>query len=461
MAQKLRIIGRLNIVHLFSQGGHMEAQNAGTIILHAAPNSDVEQRVFDFLARHINNIPRDKFTAIVKKAPIPLARNISKKTGELIVGHLKRLGAIATFDPEDKPLTQAPSARDASISSVDASPPSQAQTPIPQSQAISQPSAKPKRVRLGLIAEVNKELWLILSMLILLGTMNYMVTSHRLLLGLYALPTLFSAYSYGRRHATLTAFASVFLVGLVAHQNTGLFVDQTQSLFVDSQWYDITAWGCTLVITAYAMGTLCERARTQMRELRTTYQGVLMILRQFVSQDTYTENHCYRVSIYATKIAGNLGCNFQQIEDIRAAALLHDVGKLEISRDLLYKAAQFTEEEREGMKRHVDLGADILEPVEGPLGRIIPIILSHHDHYDGSGYTPAKEDHIPLEARILSVADVYDALVSDRPYRKAMSPFDAKEIISKGSGEDFDPEVVRAFMKAFKKGEMEIPNVVV
>lgn len=318
-----------------------------------------------------------------------------------------------------------------------------------------------KFLKIGRIAEVNKELWLILSMLILLGAMNYLVTSHRLLLGLYALPTLFSAYYYGRRHATLTAFASVFLAGLLAHQRPELFLHQTGSMFVDERWYDITAWGGTLVVTAYAMGTLCERIRSQTEELRSTYHGVLMILRQFVSQDKYTENHCYRVSIYASKIAGSYGCGFQQIEDIRAAALLHDIGKLDISRDLLYKAAIFTEEEREKMERHVELGTNILEPVGGSLGRIIPIILSHHDRYDGSGYHQTDGQDIPLEARILSVADVFDALVSDRPYRKAMSPFDAKEIIAKGSGKDFDPAVVKAFIKAFKKGEMEIPNVVI
>ena len=318
-----------------------------------------------------------------------------------------------------------------------------------------------KFLQIGKIAEVNKELWLILSMLILLGVMNYLVTSQRLLLGLYALPTLFSAYSYGRRHATLTAVTSVILVGLLAHQKPDLFLHQMESMFLDGRWYDITAWGGTLVVTAYAMGTLCERSRAQIEELRSTYHGVLMILRQFVSNDKYTENHCYRVSIYAAKIAGSYGCSSQQIEDIRAAALLHDIGKLDLSRDLLYKAAMFTKEEREKIERHVELGTEILEPVGGSLGRIIPIVLSHHDHYDGSGYHPIDGQHIPLEGRILSVADVYDALVSDRPYRKAMSPFDAKEIIVKRSGKDFDPDVVNAFIKAFKKGEMEIPNVVI
>jgi len=103
----------------------------------------------------------------------------------------------------------------------------------------------------------------------------------------------------------------------------------------------------------------------------------------------------------------------------------------------------------------------MLHPVGSPLGRIIPIILAHHDKFDGSGYRSTQGEKISLEARILAVADVYDSLVSDRPYRKAMSPFDAKEIIVKGSGTDFDPGVVNTFFKAFNRGEMEVPNLMI
>jgi HD-GYP domain-containing protein (c-di-GMP phosphodiesterase class II) len=91
----------------------------------------------------------------------------------------------------------------------------------------------------------------------------------------------------------------------------------------------------------------------------------------------------------------------------------------------------------------------------------LPIILSHHDKYDGSGYTPTKGENIPVAARVLSVADVYDALTSDRPYRRAMSTFDAREVIVKGSGTTFDPKVVDAFLSAFYRGQMEVPEVLV
>jgi putative nucleotidyltransferase with HDIG domain len=310
------------------------------------------------------------------------------------------------------------------------------------------------------LVEVNKELWLILSLLAIAGLMNYLMTGHRMLLGLYTLPTLFSAYFYGRRHATLTAFASVILVGILAHFNTKLFNGSVEMQFAQGRWYDITAWGGILVVTAYAMGTLHENSRTRLQELRETYHGLLLILRQFVSKDKYTENHSYRVSIYATRIAAYLRLNTERIEDVRAASLLHDIGKLDTSRKLLYKAASLSHDEFTEMKKHVQKSASMLEPAGGALRRIIPIILAHHDKFDGSGYRPNTGEEIPLEARVIAVADVYDSLTSDRPYRKAMSPFEAKAIIAKGAGAEFDPKVVKAFLAAFAKGEMEAPEVI-
>ena len=196
-------------------------------------------------------------------------------------------------------------------------------------------------------------------------------------------------------------------------------------------------------------------------QLRQTYYGVLMILRQFISKDKYTENHSYRVSIYATKIAAYLGFRPERIEDVPCAALLHDIGKLEISRELLHKAGRLSKEEFNNVQEHVEKGAQILDPLGGSMRRIIPIILAHHDKFDGSSHCDSQGEEIPLEARVISVADVYDALTSDRPYRKRMAPFEAREIIEKGSGKDFDPEVVDAFLRAFNRRELEVPEVMV
>jgi len=308
---------------------------------------------------------------------------------------------------------------------------------------------------------VNKELWLILSMFVLVGIMNYMVVGHRIMLGLYTLPTIISAYLYGRRHATLTAFASILMVGIVVYSNPELFSGEIKLESIDSRWYDIISWGLILLVTAYAMGTLYEKVEVRIHELRGTYRGLIVILRHFISNDKYTENHCYRVSIYATKIAGYLGLSHQRIEDIRSASLLHDLGKLDISRELLYKASQLTHPEFENMKQHVDKGVEMLETADTPLNRILPIILSHHEKHDGTGYYQTSGDEIPIEARVIAVADVYDALASDRPYRKAMSPYEARDQIAKGSGTQFDPRVVNAFLKAFEKGEMDVPQVIV
>jgi putative nucleotidyltransferase with HDIG domain len=316
----------------------------------------------------------------------------------------------------------------------------------------------------GIIHElqaVNKELWLLFSMFAILGLLNFLVVSDHVLLGLYTLPVLFSAYHYGRRHATLTAVGAMCLVVLVTRYNGSLFNQRGQLPVAGENWFEIGAWGGTLMVMAYAMGTLYERMRSGMEELRQTYHGVLMILRHFISKDKYTENHCYRVSVYATKIAAYLGLRPQQIEDIRSAALLHDIGKLDISRNLLYKAGRLTKEEYADVQEHVGKGVELLEPIGGSLRRVIPIILAHHDKFDGTGYHPTQAEEIPIEARVISVADVYDALTSDRPYRKGMTTFEARDIISKGTGTDFDPQVVTAFLNAFSKRELEVPEVMV
>lgn len=311
------------------------------------------------------------------------------------------------------------------------------------------------------LAEVNRELWLVLSLFVIAAVLNSLVAAHHMVLGFYSLPTLFSAYVFGRRHATLTALASVCLVTLITYFNPIIFSAPVVGTPGQSKWFDLAVWGGILIVTAYMMGTLYEHKEARLRELRQTYHGVLLILRQFISKDKYTQNHSYRVSIYAAKIAAEMGFSFDRIEDVRAAALLHDIGKLDVSRELLYKAARLTQEEIAAVQHHVEKGIEIVEPVGGSLRRVIPIILAHHDKFDGSGYHPTRGEDIPLEARIISVGDVYDALTSDRPYRKAMSPFDAKEIIVKGAGIDFDPKVVDAFVGAFRNGEMEIPELVV
>ena len=308
------------------------------------------------------------------------------------------------------------------------------------------------------VAQVNQELWLVLSLFVIAGLINWLVASHRLIVGFYTLPTLFSAYVYGRRHAVLTASASIFIVVVLVLTNGNLLVASTQFVSEYDRWAELITWAGLLLVTAYTMGTLYEKKEGHLVELRQTYFGLLAILQQFISNDKYTHNHSYRVALYASSIAGRMGFDQSHIDDIRAAALLHDVGKLETSRELLHKAASLTPEEMEEMRKHVQKGVALLEPVGGSLRRVLPIILAHHDKYDGSGYRPNKGDEIPVEARVLAVADAYDTLTSDRPYRRAVTPFEAKQIIVSGAGASFDPAVVDAFVDSFEHGEMEIPE---
>jgi putative nucleotidyltransferase with HDIG domain len=313
-----------------------------------------------------------------------------------------------------------------------------------------------RRLRRG-----NLEIWVLLALFLLGGLLTLVSGAGRAVLSLYSLPTVVSAYRYGRRHATLTALGSVLLVVLLLQFDPDTGLGGPIFGFALGGWLELAAWGGSLILTAYLMGTLYERRSEQVAELRETYHGVLLILRHFVAKDGYTENHSYRVSVYASRIAAEMGLSDSDIEDIRAAALLHDIGKLRLSRDLLHKAARLSDDEVHEVRTHVDRSEELLEPARGALRRVLPIVLAHHDRFDGTGYRPAAGEEIPLGARIIATADAYDAMVSDRPYRKAVTPIQAKEAIERGSGTEFDPHVVESFLRAFRRGHMDLDPVIV
>src|SRR5208282_1471180 len=127
------------------------------------------------------------------------------------------------------------------------------------------------------LARINQELWLVLSLFVIAGLVNWLVASHRMILGLYTLPTIFSAYVYGRRHAVLTASASIFMVLVLMWKDTGLFAGSARLALNFDQWSELVTWACLLLITAYAMGTLYDRTERHLRELRQTYFGLLTI----------------------------------------------------------------------------------------------------------------------------------------------------------------------------------------
>lgn len=164
------------------------------------------------------------------------------------------------------------------------------------------------------------------------------------------------------------------------------------------------------------------------------------------AKDRYTCSHVNRVREYAVAIARQLNLSDDDLEAIRIAALLHDIGKLGIPEQILSKPDRLTAEEFEIVKTHVTLGAMILEPVRFPWP-VVPIVLAHHERWDGTGYPKGLAgEEIPIGGRIVAIADVFDALTSARPYRTAMTKEEAIAFIRSQSGRQFDPKVVEALV---------------
>jgi len=178
------------------------------------------------------------------------------------------------------------------------------------------------------------------------------------------------------------------------------------------------------------------------------------------ARDAYTHGHSERVTNYSLAILDHLGPT-EEVEDmqkfrqrLQIAAVLHDIGKIGISDSILHKPAKLTKKEVEEMERHPVLGAEIVAHIKG-LRDILGGIRHHHERYDGKGYPDKlKSDNIPFIARIIAVADTYDAMTSDRPYRNGLSDEIAESEIKSNGSIQFDPYMVAAFLKAFETGKI-------
>jgi putative nucleotidyltransferase with HDIG domain len=170
------------------------------------------------------------------------------------------------------------------------------------------------------------------------------------------------------------------------------------------------------------------------------------------AKDGVTSDHIRRVQKFALGLANALGVSDEKnIKAIKAAALLHDTGKLAVPEHILNKPGKLTPLEFEQMKLHVDVGADILSSIDFPYP-VVPIVRAHHENWDGSGYPRGlRGEEIPIGARILSVVDCYDALTSDRPYRPALSDDEAMKIVTDRSGTMYDPQVVAKFREVYRE----------
>lgn len=166
--------------------------------------------------------------------------------------------------------------------------------------------------------------------------------------------------------------------------------------------------------------------------------------------DDYTYKHCLRVAMLAAGVCGEIGLSADETKEVVVSGLLHDIGKSNIDHDIIIKPGKLTDEEYEEIKRHPLIGYNILKNGDHYSSNILAGVLFHQEKYDGSGYpTGIAGKKIPLIARIMSICDVFDALTSNRPYRKPWSVAETEEYILGGSGTHFDLEVTKAFLRAF------------
>lgn len=188
-----------------------------------------------------------------------------------------------------------------------------------------------------------------------------------------------------------------------------------------------------------------------MQTLSNFHDFILCIISTLEARDSYTSHHSSRVAEMTEKICDLLNLPLDEKEVYHIAAHLHDVGKIGIRDSVLLKEGKLSQEEWEIMKSHAIQGYNILKNVKS-FEEVAKIVRSHHERFDGKGYPYGlKGQAIPLSGRIMAIADVYDALISNRVYRKAMSQEETCKIIREGNGTQFDPLIIEAFKNVKEK----------
>ena len=281
-----------------------------------------------------------------------------------------------------------------------------------------------------------------------------------------------SAILYGGRISLLSMVASLIplvLVGwLMVTRRLAPGIDMMVIIYEPISW--ITALAVTIFIGSIMIFSISflqknlvrslKENEKRVRFLQTTLDGTIETLVKTVeARDSYTAGHQMRVADLSVAIAKEMGLRPKQVKGIEMAARIHDLGKIQVPADILNKYGKLSEYEFEIVKNHAALGHELLEPVEFNWP-VAEIVWQHHERIDGSGYPRGlKKDEILIEARIIGVADVVEAMTSHRPYRPALTMNDAKEEMEQNAGKTYDPEVVRACLDVFSAGYQLPPNV--
>ena len=293
----------------------------------------------------------------------------------------------------------------------------------------------------------------LLGMLTIFGLIDFVLNT-----GIVAM-----AVSFERRQPAVTIWREHFVTLWVSYFG-GVFGAMLLLVLTRSNRLDVLMLIVPLPVILYitfrhAVGRATDQI-DHLAKMNRVYVGAIEALAHAVdAKDEVTHDHTRRVQDRAVGLARALGVEDEgEIQAIKAASLLHDVGKLAIPEHILNKPGRLTPAEYEIMKRHAAIGADILSVIGLPYA-VAPIVRSHHENWNGTGYPDGlRGDHIPIGSRILAVVDCYDALTSDRPYRPRMSEQEALKILSERSGEMYDPRVIAAFFALHGDGARLAPE---
>lgn len=254
------------------------------------------------------------------------------------------------------------------------------------------------------------------------------------------LPVFLAAIWFGMRSTVLVlACISIVYVGHVWLQWSNNVAEN-----LNQYGHVISLWA--VGVTAGAMASAERRAKQAMLDMQ---EGALAgLVTALDAREHGTGQHSLRVRDYAVRIGSAMGMGEHALHVIGQGALLHDIGKIGIPDEILLKPGELSSTEWELMRQHTQIGHEILNRVP-LLNDVADIVLTHHERFDGTGYPAGlKGEEIPVGARIFAVADVFDALTTDRPYRQAMAVERATSMIVEESGKHFDPEVIDAFVSA-------------
>jgi HD-GYP domain-containing protein (c-di-GMP phosphodiesterase class II) len=208
-----------------------------------------------------------------------------------------------------------------------------------------------------------------------------------------------------------------------------------------------------LILFLYVAKESYSRRLSDRRAERSSNAIVRCLAQVAALHDGDTASHCERIGALAYEVSIEMGLARESCELLRRAAVLHDLGKIGIDRAILLKPGPLSDAERSEVRRHVELGAALLQDADDPiLSCALVAIKTHHEWWDGRGYPRGLVGNaIPMEGRIVAVCDVFDALASDRPYHPALEPEDALSVVRENAGAQFDPEIVAAFERCFPR----------